>query len=137
MYELLDKVRSAVRQGLADDGALLGRLRQFMGRYCQSFSGPEGQCYMETATNYEKQRRELEQAVAVNLCNVPLMVDMFEREALKIHQFDFVMREAGEKAGCAQVALLLVFPAACHHVRNACKVWVDPFYQNRPLNMSK
>ena len=122
VYDLVNKVRSAVREGLTDDVALLERLRDFMHKYCQSFSSTEGEAYMETATNYEKQKRELERAVSINLRNVPLMVDMFEKEALKIHQFDFVMKEAGEKAGCAQVAILLVFPAACHHVRNACKV---------------
>ena len=93
-----------------------------MHKYCHSFSGTEGEPYMETATNYEKQKRELERAIVINLQNVPLMVDMFEKEALKISQFDFVMKEAGQKAGCAQVALLLVFPAACHHIRNACRV---------------
>ena len=124
VYDLVDKVRSAVREGLADDGVLLERLREFMHKYCQTFSSSEGESYMETATNYEKQKRELERAISINLRNVPLMVDMFEKEALKIQQFDFVMKEAGEKAGCAQAAILLVFPAACHHVRNACKVGV-------------
>ncbi|KAK7110635.1 hypothetical protein V1264_014475 [Littorina saxatilis] len=128
VYGLVDKVRSAVKEGMAEDSALLERLRDFMHKYCQSFSPAEGEVYMETATNYEKQKRELENAVTVNLQNVPLMVDMFEKEALKIHQFDFIMKEAGEKAGCAQVALLLIFPAACHHVRNACKgleMWME------------
>ena len=29
-----------------------------------------------------------------------------------------------EKAGCAQVVMLLVFSAACHHIRIVCKVSV-------------
>ncbi|XP_076439733.1 uncharacterized protein LOC143279549 [Babylonia areolata] len=128
LYDLVDKVKNAVQQGLAEDILLLERLREFMHKYCQSFSPTEGEAYLETATNYEKQKRELERAVSINLKNVPLMVEMFEKEVLKIQQFDFVMREAGEKAGCAQAALLLVFPAACHHIRNACKgleMWME------------
>ena len=50
------------------------------------------------------------------------MLDLFEKDALSLKQFDYVMKEVGEKAGCAQASLLLVFPAACHHIRNACKV---------------
>ncbi|KAL8592152.1 hypothetical protein ACOMHN_033523 [Nucella lapillus] len=128
LYDMVDKVKNAVQKGLAEDIVLLERLQEFMHKYCQSFSPTEGEAYLETATNYEKQKRELERAVGINLKNVPLMVEMFEKEALKIHQFDFVMKEAGEKAGCSQAAVLLVFPAACHHIRNACRgleMWME------------
>nr|KAG5708350.1 hypothetical protein BaRGS_034381 [Batillaria attramentaria] len=131
VYDCVHKAMDAIRQGLSGDIALLEKVREFMHKYCQSFSPAEGECYMETATNYEKQKAELERAISVNLQNVPLMVDKFEKEALKIHQFDFVMRDVGEKAGCAQAAVLLMFPAACHHVRNACKgleMWLEADY---------
>lgn len=128
VYECVNKALNSVRQGMREDIDLLEKLLEFVGRYCRSFSPPEGESLLETATNYEKQLREMRRAVSINLRNILLTVDKFEKETLKIHQFDFVMKEAGEKAGCSQAAFLLIFPAACHHLRNACRgleMWLD------------
>ena len=60
--------------GFKEDTAHLERLRDFMHKYCNSFSGSEGESYMETATNYEKQRKDLEQAISINLQVIALIM---------------------------------------------------------------
>ncbi|XP_005098259.1 uncharacterized protein LOC101863343 [Aplysia californica] len=128
IQNLVNKSLKMLREGFDESIQSVQKLLEYMARYCVSFSPPEGDSYLETATNYEKQRRDFEKAIRLNTENITLMADKFENESLKVHQFDFTMKEMAEKMRIDQSPIAIVFPAACHNLRNACQgllMWVN------------
>ncbi|KAK3108734.1 hypothetical protein FSP39_014455 [Pinctada imbricata] len=101
----------------------------YMRKYCLSFCGTSGDNYLETATNYEKQRRELADAIKINVEDIPMMADRFDSvDGIKMHEFGSVPKKIAEKCGCSNVPFLVSFAGACENVRNACigvRKWIQ------------
>jgi len=133
IQQLVKKNISALREGFKESSQTVLQLLEFMSRYCLSFSTPTGDPYLETATNYERQRADLEKAIKLNIQNIGLMADKFDRDSLQIDHFDLTMKEMADKFRLDRSPIALAFPAACQNMRNACQgllLWVtsDQYY---------
>ncbi|KAI8792524.1 myosin-4 [Biomphalaria glabrata] len=67
IQSLVNKALKATRVGFSESIFFVEKLLEYMSRYCLSFSPLDGDAYLETATNYEKQRRDLANAIRRNL----------------------------------------------------------------------
>ncbi|XP_048754088.1 intersectin-1-like isoform X2 [Ostrea edulis] len=126
--EVMNKVELYIRQKFKDimNGILL--VLGFMKKYCLSFCGIVGDNYLETATNYEKQRRELAEAIKINLDDIPVMMDKFENDGLRISELGSVPRRIAERVQCGHIPFLVMFSGACENIRNACigvRKWIQ------------
>ncbi|XP_078321670.1 uncharacterized protein LOC111116029 isoform X2 [Crassostrea virginica] len=126
--DAINKVDLYIRHKFTDiiNGILL--VMSYMKKYCLSFSGINGDLYLETATNYEKQRRELAEAIKINLDDIPVMMEKFENDGIRISELGSVPRRIAERLQCSHVAFLVMFAGACENIRNACigvRKWVQ------------
>ncbi|ESO86259.1 hypothetical protein LOTGIDRAFT_235493 [Lottia gigantea] len=117
--DIINHIFCTIREGFTPITSSIQELVGFMGKYLKSFSPTDGDRYLETCTNYEKQKNALENAILLNIQNIFLMADKFEKECLTRDHFDYVSKERIEKYGCLHVPVLLVLPAACDNLRNA------------------
>ncbi|XP_013085883.2 uncharacterized protein LOC106070508 isoform X2 [Biomphalaria glabrata] len=128
IQSLVNKALKATRVGFSESIFFVEKLLEYMSRYCLSFSPLDGDAYLETATNYEKQRRDLANAIRRNLQNITLMADKFEKETLHVQHFDISMKEMAERLRIDHSPIAIMFPTACQNLRNACKgllMWVE------------
>ncbi|XP_062574829.1 uncharacterized protein LOC134236668 isoform X2 [Saccostrea cucullata] len=126
--EVINKVDTYIRQKFKSiiDGILI--VLGYMRKYCLSFCGVSGDSYLETATNYEKQRRELAEAIKINLDDIPVMMDKFENDGIRITELGSVPRRIAERVQCGHVPFLVMFSGACENIRNACigvRKWIQ------------
>ena len=117
---LIRKVVTVLQTGYSDIVSSIFHLVDQLKKYCLSFMGADGDPYLETAINYERQRREYVAAIKLNLDDIPLMAERFEAEGMMIQEMGSVPRKIAEKCECEHVPLLVMFPAACENIRNAC-----------------
>lgn len=126
--EVISKVELYIRHKFENiiNGILL--VTSYMKKYCLSFSGISGDVYLETATNYEKQRRELADAIQINLDDIPVMMDKFENDGIRLTELGSVPRRIAERLECGHVPFLVMFAGACENIRNACigvRKWIQ------------
>lgn len=129
VVELIDKIIGCLRKGFTNIIEAIMTMLEFLKKYCQSFSQTDGDIYLETATNYEKQRRDYANAITLNLTDIHDMADLFESsQGKRIYQFGSVPKKIAERCECEYVPFLVMFPAACENVRNACtgiRMWLQ------------
>ena len=128
LQDCIVKTISTLRLGFADLINVVDKLLIYMRKYLLSFSSVEGDSYMETAVNYEKQRRELEVAIRQSTKNITDMADNFDGEGLTIDMMDFEVKHIAERCDCLHASLLVAFPQACNDMRRACKglsAWLE------------
>ncbi|KAL5006852.1 hypothetical protein ScPMuIL_015658 [Solemya velum] len=119
VMDCVEKILHQSREGFADVISTLNLITNYLKKYCLSFSGVDGDIFLETATNYEKQRQEFSLAVKTNLDNIKIMADRFEQTGIRITEFGLTVREQAERCGCSHIPILLIFPAALDNIRNA------------------
>ncbi|XP_046347125.2 uncharacterized protein LOC124127798 [Haliotis rufescens] len=128
VHECVRKILTTLRLGFSDMILVIQKLLSYTNKYMLSFSAPLGDSYLETATNYEKQRQELSQAIQVNVDNITEMADKFERDELHINHFDYWVKTVAERCDCMHASILMAFPAACENIRNVCadiRKWLE------------
>ncbi|XP_050419080.2 reticulocyte-binding protein homolog 1 [Patella vulgata] len=118
-YDVINHIIENVNDGFSPMASSVEELVGFMAKYLRSFSTADGDRYLETCTNYEKQKTDLERAILLNIKNIFLMLQKFEEECLTINHFDYISKELAERHGCIHTPILIVFPTACENIRNA------------------
>ncbi|KAK3604751.1 hypothetical protein CHS0354_017858 [Potamilus streckersoni] len=121
VVQYLERCNKYIRFELADVVKEVKRLLDYVNIYCLSFSGTEGDKYLETAVCYERQRRDFERAITFSLNSVVDLADNFDKNSLSSHNFGLAMKKLAEKAECMHILVLLMVPQAFEHVKNACQ----------------
>ncbi|CAL1533674.1 unnamed protein product [Lymnaea stagnalis] len=128
VQSLVNKALKAIREGFSESIFFVQKLLEYMKKYCVSFSPHEGDVYLDTATNYEKQRRDLEKTIRMNIESITQTADKFESDSLTIHHFNPAIKEMAERLRIEHSPIALAFTAACKSMRSACRglvMWVD------------
>ncbi|XP_069110538.1 synaptonemal complex protein 1-like [Argopecten irradians] len=128
VMQVIDKVLSYLNTGFASIMETLKSILGFMKKYCLSFVSPEGDVFLETATNYEKQRRDYANAIHINLDDVTQMAVRFEKDGMHIQEMGSIPKQLADKYDCKHVPLLVMFPAACENIKNTCigiRKWIQ------------
>ncbi|OWF41034.1 uncharacterized protein LOC110463013 [Mizuhopecten yessoensis] len=128
VMQVIDKVVTYLKTGLSSIKETLNTIICFMKKYCLSFVGTDGDSFLETATNYEKQRRDYSNAIQINLDDITQMAERFDKQGIHLQELGSIPRALAEKYECKHVPLLVMFPGACENIRNACigvRKWIQ------------
>ncbi|XP_060066325.1 uncharacterized protein LOC132546619 [Ylistrum balloti] len=118
--QVIDKVLSQLKTGFASIMETLKTILCFMKKYCLSFVGTDGDSFLETATNYEKQRRDYANAIQINVDDISQMAVRFEKDGIHLQELGSIPNQLADKYECKHIPLLVMFPGACENIRNAC-----------------
>ncbi|XP_033762334.1 myosin-4-like [Pecten maximus] len=128
VMQVIDKVLSYLKTGFASIMDTLKSVSGFMRKYCLSFVSTDGDAFLETATNYEKQRRDYANAIQINLDDITQMAERFEKDGIHLQELGSIPKQLADKYECKHVPLLVMFPGACENIRNACigiRKWIQ------------
>ncbi|KAL3831684.1 hypothetical protein ACJMK2_023407 [Sinanodonta woodiana] len=121
VVQYLERCNKYIRFEFADVVNEVKRLLDYVHRYCLSFSGIEGDKYLETAVSYERQRKDLERAITFSLNSVVDLADSFDKNSLSSQHFGLTIKKLAEKADCMHIPVLFMVPQAFENVKNACE----------------
>ena len=128
VIDIVDRILDYLKTGFADLIKDLKLITEFMWKYCLSFSGSEGDIYLDTAVNYERQRKELFNAVIFNLDDIVNMAEQFETKGMRVQELGFIARDLAERCQASHVPFLVIIPQAFENLRNAVqglRKWLD------------
>ena len=128
VMECIDRVTQYLKTGFGDIIKDMRALSDYMWKYCRSFSETDGDAYLDTAVNYERQRQEFSQAIKFNIDDITDMAEKFETTGLRLADLGSVARELAEKNECMHAPFLVIIPQAFENVKNAIhgmRKWVQ------------
>lgn len=119
VIDIVDRVLQYLKTGFADLIKDLKMVTEYMWKYCLSFSDAEGDLYMDTAVNYERQRKEFSNAVHFNLDDIINMAEQFETKGMRVQELGFVARDLAERCKATHAPFLVIIPQAFENLKNA------------------
>ncbi|XP_052248504.1 uncharacterized protein LOC127856398 isoform X2 [Dreissena polymorpha] len=128
VLDIVERVCDYLKTGFGDIIKDLKMIAEYMFKYCRSFSDTEGDSYLETAVNYERQRKEFSQAIHFNLDDIVNMAEQFETKGMRVHELGFVARNLAEKCNATHAPFLVIIPQAFENLKNAVagiRRWLD------------
>lgn len=128
VIDTVDRVLQYLKTGFADIIKDLKMIGEYMWKYCLSFSGEEGDVYLDTAVNYEKQRKEFYKAVLFNLDDIVNMAEQFETKGMRVQELGFVARDYAERCKATHAPFLVIIPQAFENLRNSVsglRMWLE------------
>ena len=128
VIECIDRVVQYLKTGFGDIIKDMRALSTYMWKYCLSFSETEGDAYLDTAVNYERQRKEFAKAINFNVDDITDMAEKFETTGLRLADLGFIARDLAEKHECMHAPFLVIIPQAFENLNNAIngfRKWVQ------------
>ena len=128
VIECIERVVQYLKTGFGDIITDMRAVSNYMCKYCRSFSEAEGDAYLDTAINYERQRNEFAQAIQFNIDDITDMAEKFETTGLRLADLGFIARDLAEKYECMHAPFLVIIPQAFENVKNAIngiRKWVE------------
>ncbi|WAQ94954.1 hypothetical protein MAR_007425 [Mya arenaria] len=119
VMDIVDRVMNDLKTGFADIIKELKTFTEYMWKYCLSFSSSEGDIYLDTALNYERQRKEFLQAINFNLNDIVNMAEQFETKGMRVQDLGFVARDLAERCKATHAPFLVIIPQAFENLKNA------------------
>ncbi|KAL4221914.1 hypothetical protein ACF0H5_017966 [Mactra antiquata] len=119
VIDIIERVLQYLKTGFADIIKDLKTICDYMWKYCLSFSGDEGDIYLDTAVNYERQRKEFYEAVMFNLDDIINMAEQFETKGMQVQELGFVARDLAERNKVTHAPFLVIIPQAFENLRHA------------------
>lgn len=128
VIDIVERVTNYLKTGFADIIKDLKLVADAMWKYCLSFSSAEGDVYLDTAVNYERQRKEFSQAINFNLDDITNMAEQFETKGMRTQELGFVARDLAERCKATHAPFLVIIPQAFENLRHAVsgmRKWLD------------
>ena len=119
VIDVIDRVTNYLKTGFADIIKDLKLISDYMWKYCLSFSSSEGDIYLDTALNYERQRKEFLHAITFNIDDIVNMAEQFETKGMRVQDLGFVARDLAERCKATHVPFLVIIPQAFENLKNA------------------
>ena len=119
VLDIIDRVLEYLKTGFADIIKDMKQLVDYMWKYCLSFSSAEGDIYLDTAVNYERQRKEFSQAINFNIDDIKNMAEQFETKGMRVQDLGFVARDLAERCKATHVPFLVIIPQAFENLKHA------------------
>ena len=119
VMECIDRVVQYLKTGFGDIIKDMRALADYMTKYCLSFSDIDGDAYLDTAFNYERQRHEFLKGIKFNIDDITDMAEKFETTGLRVADLGFVARDLAEKNECVHTPFLVIIPQAFENLKNA------------------
>jgi hypothetical protein len=128
VIDIVERVTQYLKTGFADIIRDLKLISEYMSKYCLSFSSTEGDLYLDTAVNYERQRQEFSEAINFNLDDIINMAEQFETKGMQIQELGFVARDLAARCKAAHAPFLVIIPQAfenLRHVVTGMRKWIE------------
>ncbi|XP_053373052.1 uncharacterized protein LOC123530850 [Mercenaria mercenaria] len=128
VIDIVERVTQYLKTGFADIIKDLKLIGDYMWKYCLSFSSAEGDLYLDTAVNYERQRKEFSQAINFNLDDITNMAEQFETKGMRTQELGFVARDLAERCKATHAPFLVIIPQAFENLRHAVagmRKWIE------------
>ena len=116
------KVLDAVPNRFTDIILGLRRILKYLEKYALSFYDLASDVFLETAHNYERQRKDYICEIRKNVDSVLVLFEKFKGDGLSLSDMTFSSRELARKADCVNAPFLLLFPEICENLYNACSL---------------
>jgi len=106
VLDFINKVFAYLKTGFQEIVDSLNSILDYtsMRKHCLRFVGMEGDPYLENATNCEKQRQDLAEAIQINLDDTEYMADKFETDGIKVQEIGVVRRAIVNVGTCLSLS---------------------------------
>ena len=118
--ENLNKLRDYLPSKFKDIIELLQRIKLYLEKYCLSFYREDSDYYVETASEYEKSRVRLKDALAKDIQSLTDLPEKFMKEKIYPDDFTYATKEIARKGECTNCMFLVIFTENCETVRRIC-----------------